>query len=69
MKVDFVEVGQVWVSNDPRDAQVQREVVEVRGGLATLRPVGGGRRTSVSVAKFLARQGKRSGYSIVSTGS
>lgn len=64
-KIEKMKVGQVWKSNDPREAYVDKVVVEVNGDEVTLaRPTG--RRQKVSQEKFLKRQGQKHGYSLVS---
>lgn len=68
-KVTSMAVGQVWVTNDPREIRVPKRVISVSAdgvlGGAVLQPVNGGRKTKVQCRKFLRRQGTKSGYVLV----
>jgi len=66
MKADRLEVGQKWKDNDPRGVGSVKEVVDVDGHRqATMRDVKTGRKSTVREDRFLARQGRASGYTLI----
>lgn len=69
MKVDCIEVGQIWENDDPRLKGQLKEVVavypsQVLGVLARLEDVRTGRSSMIRVDKFLSRQGTQRGYTL-----